>query len=254
MKSLASWNVNGIRAAAGKGLFSWIRESGHNIVCLQETKAQPDQLTEEFLDFPGYHAFWASAEKKGYSGVAVYSREKPLSIATLGVGEFDSEGRAQILEYPAFVLINAYFPNSQEGGARLDYKLGFCETLLERCDQLVNEGKHVVICGDFNIAHKPIDLENPRANEMNPGYLPEERAWMDRFSEAGYVDGFRRFCAEPRRYTWWSYRLAARPKNVGWRLDYHWFDRGLDYLVKSAAIHADVMGSDHCPVSLTVDV
>ncbi|WP_455382536.1 exodeoxyribonuclease III [Salinispira pacifica] len=253
MKSLASWNVNGIRAAAKKGLYTWMERSTHDVVCLQETKAHPEQLTEEHLEPPGYHAYWSSAEKRGYSGVVVYSREEPLSVETLGIPEYDAEGRVLILEYPGFVLINAYFPNSQEGGARLSYKLGFCESLHERCDQLVGRGRHVVICGDFNIAHRPIDLENPAANEANPGYLPEERAWMDRFSSGGYVDGFRLFSNEPKQYTWWSYRLNARARNIGWRIDYHWFDRGFIPSVKGAGIHAEVLGSDHCPISLTVD-
>ncbi len=254
MKRLASWNVNGIRAAAQKGLGAWIQSNAYDVVCLQETKAHPDQLTEELLAPPGYRAYWASATKRGYSGVAVYSRETPLSVDPLGVPEFDDEGRTLILEYPEFVLINAYFPNSRDGGARLDYKLGFCESVRSLCDKRVAAGEHVVVCGDFNIAHKPIDLENPRANEGNPGYLPEERAWMDRWAEAGYVDAFRLFCADEGNYTWWSYRFGARAKNIGWRIDYHWVDSGFKPRVRNAEIHPQVAGSDHCPVSLGVDV
>jgi len=250
---LVSWNVNGIRAAANKGLFEWMKSSGFDIVCLQETKAQPEQLTEQFLQPDGYHSYLHSAQKKGYSGVAVFTKEEPLSTAPLGIQQFDAEGRAQILEYPGFVLINAYFPNSQDGGQRIGYKIAFCEAIRKQCDSLVREGKHVIVCGDFNIAHKPIDLANPGANEANPGYLPEERAWMESFIEAGYVDTFRIFNKDPRQYTWWSYRFGARARNDGWRIDYHCVDREFAPQVKAAAIHNLVQGSDHCPVSIDVD-
>ncbi len=254
MTTLVSWNVNGIRAAAKKGLLEWMAGGNFDVICLQETKAQPDQLTEDLLQVPGYTAYWRSAEKKGYSGVVTYTRQRPIFEAPLGDEQFDSEGRAQILEFPGFVLLNAYFPNSQAAGARLEYKVDFCETLQKKCDGIVASGSHVVVCGDFNVAHKPIDLTNPNANQENPGYLPEERAWMDRFIEAGYVDTFRLFNDQPGQYTWWSYRFAARAKNIGWRIDYHCVDRGLVPAIRGARIHQDVMGSDHCPVSLTVDV
>jgi len=218
MTRILSWNVNGIRAAEGKGLFEWMDEIRPDILCLQETKAQPEQLTNRFLSREGYSSFFHSAERKGYSGVALYSREEPLSIRTMGREEFDAEGRTLVADFEGFTLINCYFPNSQSEGARLGYKTDFNRALHELADELVKEGKHVVICGDYNVAHKPIDLTHPKPNEKNPGYLPEERAWMDHFTGSGYVDTFRHFHKEPEQYTWWSYRAKARERNVGWRL------------------------------------
>jgi exodeoxyribonuclease-3 len=252
-----SWNVNGVRSAAGKGLFEWLEAESPDILCLQETKAQPEQLPKEFFSAAGgaYKAYWASAKRKGYSGTAIYCKKEPRSISFLGEGEYDDEGRTLIADFGSFVLITAYFPNSQEAGSRIAYKLGFCDAVLKRCDKLVKAGRHVVVNGDFNIAHKPIDLANPKANEGNPGYLPEERAWMDKYTSSGYVDTFRHFDKEPGRYTWWTVRVkTARENNIGWRLDYHCVDEGLMGAVKSSLIHPAVTGSDHCPVSLELDL
>ena len=193
MKKLISWNVNGIRAIEGKGLFEWMQEFQPDILCLQETKAQPEQLKPHFLEQQGYHSYFESAERKGYSGVALYSREEAKSVTNMGVTEFDSEGRTQVAEFEDFTIINCYFPNSQSEGARLDYKLGFNRTLHDLAEKLRKEGKNVFICGDYNVAHKPIDLTHPKNNEKNPGYLPEERAWMDEFTKSGWVDTFRHF-------------------------------------------------------------
>jgi exodeoxyribonuclease III len=258
MVSIVSWNVNGVRSAETKGLFGWLSAESPDILCLQETKASPEQLTANFhapTDGSGktYRAYWASAKRRGYSGVALYTREEPKSVAGIGIAEYDDEGRALVADYGDFVLIGAYFPNSQEEGARLAYKLGFCAAIKDTCDRLVKEGRHVVVCGDYNIAHKPIDLANPKSNEGNPGYLPEERAWMDVFTGSGYVDTFRSFCAEPKQYTWWTYRFHAREKNVGWRLDYHCTDEGFMNRVVSSEILKDVTGSDHCPVKITLN-
>lgn len=250
MKKLISWNVNGIRAAAGKGLFEYLQVQQPDILCLQETKAHPDQVNEDFTAPPGYHSYWASAAKKGYSGVCTYTKNKPLSVDIMQVERFDNEGRVIVTEHDNFFLFNCYFPNSQAEGARLDYKLDFCETLRKKLDELVAAGKNVVVCGDYNIAHKPIDLENPKSNEKNPGYLPEERAWMDSFIGHGYVDTFRIFNSEPKQYSWWSYRTNAREKNVGWRIDYHCVNEGFASQVKSAGIQPEIFGSDHCPVTL----
>ncbi|HRZ63381.1 MAG TPA: exodeoxyribonuclease III [Spirochaetia bacterium] len=256
MTRVFSWNVNGIRACAGKGLFDWLAVASPDILCLQETKAHPEQLPKEFLapaDGRGgtYRSYWASAKRRGYSGTAIYSKREPRAISFLGEGEFDEEGRALVADFGAFTLVSAYFPNSQDGGARLDYKLRFCAAILALCDRIVARGGHVVVAGDYNIAHKPIDLANPKANEGNPGYLPEERAWMDEFTSRGYVDSLRRFDPEPGRYTWWTYRVpGARERNVGWRLDYHCVDPGLAPALAGAAIHPSVLGSDHCPVSI----
>jgi exodeoxyribonuclease III len=260
MTRIFSWNVNGIRACAGKGLFDWLAKEGPDALCLQETKADPDQLAAEFLSPPdgkggAYHGYWASAKKKGYSGVAIYSKAEPRSISFLGSPEHDEEGRALVADFGPYVLVSAYFPNSQDAGARIGYKLSFCDSVLAMCDSLVASGKHVVVSGDYNIAHKPIDLANPKANEGNPGYLPEERAWMDKYLSSGYADSFRRFNAEPKQYTWWTYRVpGARERNIGWRLDYHCVDEGFLPAVKGAAIHPAVLGSDHCPVSIDLDI
>ncbi len=250
MKSIYSWNVNGIRAAQKKGLTEWMSALSADIVALQETKAQPEQLDEALLKPEGYHAYWASAEKKGYSGVCVYSKTEPERVETLNAHEFDSEGRGLVLKFPELTLFNCYFPNSQAEGARLDYKLAFCSHLFELAKERVAAGENVVIVGDYNIAHKPIDLARPKQNEQNPGYLPEERAWMDSFTDGGFTDTFRMFNKEGENYSWWSYRAGARQKNIGWRIDYLCINDDFRDFIQSSSIHPDVMGSDHCPVSI----
>lgn len=253
MKRIISWNVNGIRAAEKKGLFDYLESESPDFLCLQETKAQPDQLGPEFLERDGYHPFFASAKRKGYSGTAIYAKSEPEAVRMLDAADYDDEGRAIALEYGSFVLVSAYFPNSQAEGKRLDYKIGFCDTMLTFADSIVESGKEVIICGDYNIAHKPIDLARPKQNENNPGYLPEEREWMSKFLDAGYVDTFRLFSQEEGQYTWWSYRMNAREKNIGWRLDYHCVNERARDRVVSSTISAEVMGSDHCPVVLEFD-
>jgi len=254
MKRIISWNVNGLRAIQKKGFIEWLRGSGADCVCLQEVKAEPSQLDAELLEVPGYRLELFPAVRKGYSGVATYYRQEPLSIEKLGSDEFDQEGRVMILEYPDFSLLNCYFPNSQEAGARLEYKLAFCEAILEKCRELVRHGKNLVLCGDYNIAHKEIDLARPKENVNNPGFLPEERAWMDAFTAAGFLDTFRMFHPEPGHYTWWSYRSRAREKNIGWRIDYHCVNQTFRNRVSDAGILSEVTGSDHCPVTLTLDL
>lgn len=258
MISVVSWNVNGIRAAEKKGFLAWLDAESPDILCLQETKAHKGQVTDLLTDpvLPSgaaYHSWWSSAKKVGYSGTAMYSKTEPLDVRTLGVPEFDDEGRTVIADFPGVTVISAYFPNSQEAGARLGYKLGFCGAIRELCDGIVAAGRNVILCGDYNIAHKPIDLANPKANEGNAGYLPEERAWMDEFTGAGYIDTFRAFCAEPKRYSWWSYRFHAREKNIGWRIDYACVNPAFMPRVRSSVILADVFGSDHCPIKLTYE-
>lgn len=254
MTRILSWNVNGIRAAERKGLLELLQREQPEIVCLQETKAQPEQLSEALREPSGYHAYFASAERKGYSGVAVYSRREPQRVARLGITEFDAEGRALVLEYPEFTLIGAYFPNSQDGGRRLEYKLEFCHAVKRLTDELVRGGRHVVLSGDYNIAHRPIDLARPEENEGNAGYLPEERAWMDEFTAAGYIDTFRTFTPEPNHYTWWSYRAGARRRNIGWRIDYHCVNEGLRPYLERSVIRPEIEGSDHCPVELALSL
>ncbi|MDR2258375.1 MAG: exodeoxyribonuclease III [Treponema sp.] len=253
---ILSWNVNGVRAVEKRGFVRWLADESPDILCLQETKAHPDQLSPELIsprnrDGKAYASFWASARKKGYSGTAIFCRTKPLDVKPLGIAEFDDEGRVLQAEFKDFTLISAYFPNSQDGGARLGYKLDFCAAMLELCDALAAKGRHFVLCGDYNIAHTPIDLARPKENEGNAGYLPEERAWMDAYTAAGHVDTFRHFHpGEGGHYSWWSYRGGARERNVGWRIDYHCTDRAFLPKVKSSVIRPDVGGSDHCPVQI----
>lgn len=254
MTRIVSWNVNGIRAAAKNGMFRWLSEEGPDIFCLQEIKAVPEDLDELFHSPFGYQTHWHSAQKKGYSGVAIFTKRTPLSVQRgIGIAAFDSEGRVLTADYGHFVLINAYFPNSQRDHARLPFKLQFCEAMLKYCDALVKAGKNIILCGDFNIAHQEIDLANPHSNKNNAGFLPEERAWLDAFiKKSGYVDTFRHFCKDPGRYTWWSYRPGVRERNIGWRLDYHFVNQDFLPMVKESLIHDEVCGSDHCPVTVTL--
>ena len=249
---IISWNVNGIRAVEKKGFCDWLKNCDADVVCIQETKASPEQLSENLTAPEGYQAFWSSAKKAGYSGTAIYSRTTPDKVEKMGDDRFDDEGRALFIFFGNLVVISAYFPNSQDAGKRLDYKLAFCDAMLSKCNDLVKSGCNIVLCGDYNIAHKPIDLANPKTNEGNAGYLPEERAWMDTFTESGYADVFRRFCPEPKQYTWWSYRFHAREKNIGWRIDYTCVNESFFQNVESAAIHSQTEGSDHCPIEIVI--
>ncbi len=248
-----SWNVNGIRAIAKKGFVDWVYRESPDILCIQETKAQKDQLSEDLISIEGYKSYFMQAEKKGYSGVALYTKETPIQIEKLGIEKFDNEGRVIIAHYLDFILINAYFPNSQTAGKRLEYKVEFCDALLE-CSNLLHAKykKSVIICGDYNIAHTEIDLANPKENEKNPGYLPEERAWMSKFLDAGYSDVFRELYPDTVKYSWWSYRTRARERNVGWRIDYLCVKGEIRDKVADAEILNEVIGSDHCPVTLKI--
>ncbi len=252
---LLSWNVNGVRAIAGKGFLEWLDEASPDVLCIQEIKAHAEAVPPEVRAPKGYGSVWRPAKRPGYSGVAAFFKKgmEPLDVRELGIEEFDLEGRVQILEYAEFHLINAYFPNSQPERARLDYKLRFCKAMLELCEGLRSAGKHVVLCGDYNIAHTEIDLARPKENRDNPGFYPEECASMDAFLHTGYVDVFRKLHpGEPGHYTWWSYRMKAREKNVGWRLDYHCVNEEFAPRVKNAVILSNIMGSDHCPVALQI--
>lgn len=250
-----SFNVNGIRAATKKGLFDWFDEEKPDILCLQETKIQDDQLEDDMRNREGYHSYFSFAVKKGYSGTAVYSKIKPKSIAHgIGIEEFDSEGRIVQVEFDEFTLLNIYFPNGQMNDTRLDYKLRFYDAILEHCEKLRSKGTNLVICGDYNTAHFPIDLKNPKSNEKRSGFLPIEREWMDKFVETGYVDTFRKLFPEKVEYSWWSYRFNARKNNAGWRIDYHFVNKEFFEKVKDAYILGDVLGSDHCPVVVELDL
>ena len=244
------WNVNGLRAVEKKGFLDLVNEFDADLLALQEIKAMPEQLSEQLLKIDGYHAFWHPAEKKGYAGVCIYSRQQPIEVIYgLGDEDYDREGRVLTLEFDDFYFINTYFPNAQHGLARLEFKIAFNKALHDFCAELATK-KSVIICGDFNVAHKAIDLANPKSNEKNPGYTIEERNSMDSFLENGFVDTFRIFNQQPDQYTWWSYRFNARARNIGWRIDYFCVDEKSRARVKNSTIKAEIMGSDHCPIEL----
>ena len=252
---LISWNVNGIRAADRKGLFDFFKKEKPDVLCLQEIKAMPDQFPPHLKNTPGYHVFINSAERKGYSGVATYIKQKPKTVKKgFGIEKFDREGRTNITEFEEFTLFNIYYPNGKKNQERLEYKLDFYDTFLSYADNLKAEGKNIVVCGDFNTAHKEIDLARPKENEKISGFLPIERAWIDTFIDHGYIDTFRYFNKEPEQYTWWSMRTKARERNVGWRLDYFFVNKEFIKKVKKSLIMQDVYGSDHCPVGIEIEV
>ena len=235
-----------------------MQKESADIVCLQETKARPEQLSAELLEITGadgkpFHAYWASAQKAGYSGVAIYTKKKPLDVRPLGISDFDDEGRVLQADFQDFTVISAYFPNSQDGGKRLDYKLDFCRAIFELCQDYRACKRHFILSGDYNIAHTPIDLARPKENQETAGFLPQEREWMESFTAAGFVDTFRHFHpGEGGHYSWWSFRGNCREKNVGWRIDYHCIDPELLSSVASVGIMPEVHGSDHCPVQVTL--
>ena len=248
-----SWNVNGLRAVVKKGFFQWLKLEAPDVVCLQEIKARVEDLDENLLNPKGYHTAWNPAVRKGYSGVAFFMKKKPAVIHRgMGIERFDSEGRIIRVEFKDFDLLNVYFPNGTSGSERLQYKMEFYDAFLDHCEDLRGKGKELVITGDVNTAHKPIDLKNPKANEKNSGFLPEEREWVDKFIKHGYVDSFRAFNQQPDQYTWWSYRFNVRAKNIGWRIDYFFVTEGLMEKVKDSFITPEVMGSDHCPIGLDI--
>lgn len=245
------WNVNGIRAVERKGFLPWLSQKSPDILCLQEIKAQADQLPPEIRQPSGYHSYWDFPIRKGYSGVATFTRVEPATVENgLGIDRFDVEGRVITARYPHFTLLNVYFPNGKMSQERLDYKMDFYEAFLDFVAPLMASGQRLIVCGDFNTAHKEIDLARPRENEDVSGFLPEEREWMDRFVARGFVDAFRHFNHEPDHYTWWSMRTGARARNVGWRLDYFFVTEDLLDSVTEASILPEVMGSDHCPVAV----
>ncbi len=248
---IISWNVNGYRAVLGKGFGDFLASASPDILGLQEVKACPEQLAEKDTDFPGYNCAWNCAEKKGYSGVSAFFKEKPLKAAN-GFGEtrFDREGRVITLEYPGFHLLNVYFPNGGQGPERLKYKLDFYEAFLSHIEKLRKTGKAVLFCGDVNTAHKEIDLARPKENVENSGFMPVERAWLDKITALGWVDTFRMFHPETGQYTWWDYKTRARERNVGWRIDYFFINKEKASLVLDAFIMPEVQGSDHCPIGI----
>ena len=247
---IMSWNVNGLRAIEKKNFKEFIREYAPDVLCIQETKAQETDLKDQHREFDGYESFFFSAERRGYSGVATFSRKKPLSIIKgIGIEEFDSEGRVLTIELDDLFIINTYVPNAQPELRRIDYRERFNDALLAFAKNLERD-KPVVICGDLNVAHQEIDLKNPKANRFNPGFSDRERAKFDDLMSEGFIDTFRFLNPEKIKYSWWSYRFNARAKNVGWRIDYILASGSLKDKIKEVEIHNEVFGSDHCPVSL----
>ena len=247
-----SWNVNGLRACEGKGFRDIFNKLDADFFCLQETKLQEGQID---LQFPGYESYWDYAEKKGYSGTAIFTRHKPLSVARgLGIDAHDHEGRAVTLEFEQFYLVTAYVPNSQDGLRRLDYRMAWEDDFRAYLKSL-DERKPVVVCGDLNVAHQEIDLKNPKSNRRNAGFTDEEREKFSLLLEAGFTDTFRYFYPDKEEiYSWWSYRFKAREKNAGWRIDYFLASNRLQPQLRSAAIHTEIFGSDHCPVEVDIDL
>lgn len=252
-----SWNVNGLRAALRKGFLDWFHQSEADLIGLQEVRALPEQLPKEALEIEGWNAHFHGAEKKGYSGVALYSQHPFDEISNgLGVPQFDIEGRAQIAKIGALTIVNAYFPNGSGKNrdlSRIPYKLDFYRHLRERYQHALEAGEPLLVLGDFNTAHEEIDLARPKSNHNTSGFRPEEREEFDQWIKSGWIDTFRHFCDEPEHYTWWSQRKGIRERNVGWRIDYILASPGVLPYLKAAQIHSEVLGSDHCPISVTLD-
>jgi exodeoxyribonuclease-3 len=253
---IISWNVNGLRAVLSKGVLEEVKDLQPDLLCLQEIKARPDQLTKEQLEeFADFTPYWNPAERPGYSGVATFARNIPDNMS-YGLGEerFDIEGRVIQTEFGDLVLFNLYVPNGKRDQTRLDYKLDFYARLLDVCDELHAAGKQVILFGDMNTCHRPIDLKNPKQNEKYSGFLPEERAWIDKYLAHNFVDIYREIYPERVQYSWWTYRLNARSRNIGWRLDYFLISSELAKQVVDAVIYDEILGSDHCPVGLELKI
>jgi exodeoxyribonuclease-3 len=248
---ILSWNVNGLRSIYKKGFVPWVEQVQPDILCIQETKASPEQLKQDLTEISGYRSYFASAVKKGYSGVALYTQHAPDEVHYgIGSERFDQEGRMIIAHYQNFILYNVYFPNGKASAERLKFKMEFYDAFLEHVQRQKEFGKGLIICGDVNTAHTEIDLARPKANEKVSGFLPEERAWIDKFLASGYVDTFRVFTKEGGHYTWWDLKSGARQRNVGWRIDYFYVSSDVAKRVKTACILPAVMGSDHCPIGI----
>ncbi|MEM7656382.1 MAG: exodeoxyribonuclease III [Bacteroidota bacterium] len=254
MHKIISYNVNGIRAAQKKGFLEWLQSAAPDVLCLQESKAQPDQLAPEILQPEGYHAYWYSAEKKGYSGVAILSKKEPNHVAYgCGIEAYDSEGRVLRADFDEYSIISAYFPSGSSGEHRQAVKEAFLKDFFVYIEALKKEIPHLIISGDYNICHEARDIHDPVRNKKNSGFLPHEREWMSKFMESGFVDSFRKFHEEGDHYSWWSYRAGARAKNKGWRIDYHLVNEAIADKCVGASILPDVKHSDHCPIVVEMD-
>jgi exodeoxyribonuclease-3 len=250
---ITTWNVNGLRAVVGKNAFNVPAITSTDVLCLQEIKAKPEQLPDAARELAGFTSYWNPALRPGYSGVAMYVKTPPKRLEFgLGEGRFDDEGRVIKAEFDQFTLYDVYFPNGQRGQERVSYKIDFYERLLEQCDDLHSKGRAIVITGDFNTAHREIDLANPKENETTSGFLPEERAEIDKFLAHGFIDVYRSLYPDKVQYTWWTYRFQARKRNIGWRLDYFLISKEIAGSVSDVVVHDQVFGSDHCPVELNI--
>lgn len=247
------WNINGIRAVQKKGFPEWFKKTSPDILCLQETKAHKEQLDDSIVNVKGYWCEFVAGEKKGYSGVATYSKMPPLSCtAGFGNPKFDNEGRVLQTDFKDFSLFNVYFPNGGRGPERVQYKLDFYDELFFKVERLRKKQKNIIICGDYNTAHQEIDLARPKENQKTSGFMPIEREWIDRIISLGYVDIFREFNDKPKQYTYWDQISRARERNIGWRIDYFFITKEMQGKVKDTKIHMNVMGSDHCPIELVL--
>ncbi|MBI5218217.1 MAG: exodeoxyribonuclease III [Bacteroidia bacterium] len=254
IKKIISYNVNGLRAAMKKGFTDWLKSANPNIICLQEIKATPDQIDVAPFEDMGFYLYWHPAEKKGYSGVAILTKENPDSvIPCINIAKYDSEGRYIRADFGDITLINSYFPSGTMGDVRQDFKMNYLNDFLKHIDSLKKQRPNLIISGDFNICHKPIDINHPEWHEDVSGFLPKEREWFDSFINLSFIDTFRVFNKDPYNYSWWSYRAGARPKNLGWRIDYHLISEPLRSRLKNACILKDVYHSDHCPVVTEID-
>lgn len=250
---IISWNVNGIRAAERKGFIDWLDVEQPDVIGVQEIKAMEEQLSDDLRSPKGYKSFFNSAERKGYSGTGLYSKHEAVDYSVgLGHPRFDNEGRTQAIDFGDFTLFNIYFPNGKRNEERLKYKLDFYDASLDLFDRLVAEGKKLIVMGDYNTAHHPIDLARPQQNTKVSGFLPVERQWLNKLVEHGYYDCFRQFNPDPENYTWWSQRAASRERNVGWRIDYFFCSKNAKDLIQNCYHLPDVMGSDHCPIVLEI--
>ena len=252
---MISWNVNGLRAVQRKDALGILFNDRPDIFCVQETKINDPTLPDDLRNVDGYHTHFTFAERKGYSGVATYSKIEPQSVSHgLGIEHFDNEGRTLISDYGSFVLFNIYFPNGKASAERLQYKMDFYDAFLDKAEAVNKQGKNIVICGDVNTAHKEIDLARPKENAKRSGFLPEEREWIDKLLDHGYLDTFRVFNQEPGHYSWWDMVTRARERDVGWRIDYFYINEGLKDNLKDAFILKEVMGSDHCPIGIDLEI
>lgn len=254
MKKIISYNVNGIRAAMRKGLLDWIKVVDADIVCIQETKAQNDQIPVFEFEEAGYQSYWHSAKRKGYSGVGILTKLKPDNVVIgMGIEKYDDEGRFIRLDYGDISVASVYHPSGSSGNERQAFKMMWLKDFLRFTGELKKERPNIIISGDYNICHKPIDIHDPVRNATSSGFLPEEREWLSRFIDSGFVDSFRAFNQEPHNYTWWSFRANARAKNLGWRIDYHMVSEPIENLMKRALILPEAKHSDHCPITLEMD-